>query len=152
MLKGIDPILNADVLQALCAMGHGDTVVIADANFPSDAIARQSRIGKLLTIDNVTATRAIDAVLSILPLESILQPSVGRMEVIGQPGEIPQVQREVQAVVDKSAGQSAPMYSIERFAFYELAKKSYCVIATGETRLYGCFLLTKGVIDTEVFE
>jgi L-fucose mutarotase len=146
MLKGIDPLLNADVLQALRAMGHGDTLVIADANFPSDAIARQSRIGKLLTINNVSATHAIAAILSVLPLDTPLQPAVGRMQVIGDPDSTPEVQREVQAIVDATEGMHAPMYSIERMAFYEKAKQAYCVIATGEARLYGCFILSKGVI------
>jgi L-fucose mutarotase len=65
---------------------------------------------------------------------------------MGAPDEIPPVQREVQLEVDRAEAQSAPMYGIERFAFYETAKQAYCVIQTGETRFYGCFLLTKGVI------
>ncbi len=146
MLKNIDPALNADVLQALRAMGHGDTLVISDTNFPSDSIARQTVVGKLLRIDNVSAARAFKAVLSVLPLDTPLQPSVGRMEIMGAPDEIPEVQREVQAEIDAAEGKSVPMYGIERFAFYEEAKKAYAVITTGESRFYGCFLLTKGVI------
>ncbi|OJU71728.1 MAG: fucose-binding protein [Rhizobiales bacterium 63-7] len=146
MLKNIDPALNADVLYALRAMGHGDTLVIADTNFPSDAIARQTVLGKLLRIDNVSAARAFEAVLSVLPLDTPLQPSVGRMEVMGAPNDLPEVQREVQGAIDRAEGQPAPMYGIERFAFYEKAKQAYCVITTGETRFYGCFLVTKGVI------
>jgi L-fucose mutarotase len=145
MLLGISPLLNADVLQALCAMGHGDTVAIVDANFPSDSIARQTRIGKLLSIENVSAPRAIAAILTVLPLDTF-GPSAGRMEVVGAPDERPVVQREVQAAIDKSQGKPLPMYGIERFAFYEQATKSYCVIATSEARFYGCFLFTKGVI------
>ncbi|OAP40089.1 fucose-binding protein [Sinorhizobium glycinis] len=149
MLKNIDPALNADVLHALRSMGHADTLVISDTNFPSDAIARQTTLGKLLRIDNVSAARAVQAVLSVLPLDTPLQPSVGRMEVMGAPDEIPTVQREVQAEIDRAEGKPAPMYGIERFAFYEEAKKAYCVITTGETRFYGCFILTKGVIPPE---
>ncbi len=149
MLKNIDPALNADVLHALRSMGHADTLVISDTNFPSDAIARQTTLGKLLRIDNVSAARAMRAVLSVLPLDTPLQPSAGRMEVMGTPEEIPPVQREVQAEIDRAEGKPAPMYGIERFAFYEAAKKAYCVITTGETRFYGCFLLTKGVIPPE---
>jgi L-fucose mutarotase len=149
MLKGIDPALKADVLQALCAMGHSDTLAITDLNFPSDAIARQSGTGKLLTIDNVSAPRAIKAILSVFPLDTPPQPSAGRKEVMGHPYKLPEVQREVQAAIDTSQGQAMPMCSIERFAFYEEAKKSYCVISTGETRFYECFLFTKGVIAPE---
>ncbi|GGA84303.1 fucose dissimilation pathway protein [Brucella endophytica] len=146
MLKNIDPALNADVLYALRSMGHGDTLVVTDTNFPSDSIARQTRLGTLLSIGNVSAARAVKAILSVLPLDTPLQPSAGRMEVMGSPDEIPLVQQEVQAEIDRAEGRPAPMYGIERFAFYEEAKKAYCVITTGETRFYGCFLFTKGVI------
>ncbi|MQX68107.1 fucose-binding protein [Sinorhizobium meliloti] len=149
MLKNIDRALNADVLHALRSMGHGDTLVISDTNFPSDAIARQTTLGKLLHIDNVSSARAARAILSVLPLDTPLQPSAGRMEVMGAPDEVPAVQREVQAEIDRAEGKPAPMYGIERFAFYEEAKKAYCVITTGETRFYGCFLFTKGVIPPE---
>ncbi|NKL32321.1 fucose-binding protein [Rhizobium leguminosarum bv. viciae] len=149
MLKNIDPALNADVLHALRSMGHGDTVVVSDTNFPSDSIARQTVLGKLLRIDNVSAARAIKAILSVMPLDTPLQPSAGRMEIMGAPDEIPPVQQEVQAVIDGAEGKLAPMYGIERFAFYEEAKKAYCIITTGESRFYGCFLFTKGVIPPE---
>lgn len=146
MLKNMDPALNADVLHALKSMGHGDTLVIADTNFPSDSIARQTILGRLLHIDNVTASRAMQAILSVFPLDTPIQPSVGRMEIMGEPDTIPEIQQEVQAEIDKIEGISTPMYGIERFAFYEKAKQAYCVIATGETRFYGCFILTKGVV------
>ncbi|MBN8934028.1 MAG: fucose-binding protein, partial [Rhizobium pusense] len=68
MLKNIDPALNADVLHALRAMGHGDTLVISDTNFPSDSVARHTTVGKVLHIDNVSAARAMKAILSVLPL------------------------------------------------------------------------------------
>ncbi|WP_440981109.1 RbsD/FucU family protein [Shinella sumterensis] len=146
MLKNLDPALNADVLHALRSMGHGDTLVIADTNFPSDSIARQTILGRGLRIDNVTAARAMKAILSVFPLDTPLQPSVGRMEIMGEPNTIPPIQSEVQAEIDAAEGNSSPMYGIERFAFYEKAKQAYCVITTGETRFYGCFILTKGVI------
>lgn len=146
MLKNLDPALNADILYALKSMGHGDTLVLADANFPSDSIARQTAFGKVIRMDNISAPRAMQAILSVLPLDTPLQPSVGRMEVIGQPDMIPEIQKEIQAEIDAAEGQPAPMYAIERHAFYEIAKKAYCVVATGELRFYGCFILTKGVI------
>jgi L-fucose mutarotase len=146
MLKGIDPILNADVLAALCAMGHGDDVVICDTNFPADATARQTRLGTLLRIDNVTAARAARAILSVLPLDSFVPEPALRMEIVGNAGEVPPVQAEVQAEIDAAEGRALPMGSIERFAFYDLAKKAYCVIQTGERRFYGCFAFKKGVI------
>ena len=95
MLKNLDPALNADILYALKSMGHGDTLVLADANFPSDSIARQTSLGRLLRMDNISAPRAMKAILSVLPLDTPLQPSVGRMEVIGQPDTIPEIQKEI---------------------------------------------------------
>jgi L-fucose mutarotase len=146
MLKSIDPMLNADVLYALRAMGHGDDLVICDTNFPADAVARQSVLGRLLRIDNVTAGRAARAILSVLPLDSFVDKPALRMEIVGQPNEIPAVQAEVQKEIDAAEDRPFPMGSIERFAFYDLAKKAYCVIQTGERRFYGCFVFKKGVI------
>lgn len=149
MLKGIDPLLNADVLQALRAMGHGDDVVLCDTNFPADSVARATVLGRLLRLDNVTAARAARAVLSVMPLDSFVDAPASRMEVVGKPGEIPVVQQEVQAEVDAAEGRSWPMGSVERFAFYERAKQAYAVIVTGERRFYGCFIFKKGVIPPE---
>jgi len=149
MLKAIDPILNADVLYALRAMGHGDDVVICDTNFPADSVARQTVFGELLRIDNVTAGRAAKAILSVMPLDTFVDKPALRMEIVGKPDEVPPVQAEVQAEVDAAEGKSWPMGSVERFAFYDLAKKAYCVIQTGERRFYGCFAFKKGVIPPD---
>lgn len=149
MLKGISPLLNADVLQALRAMGHGDDLIIADTNFPSDSIARQTRLGKLLRIDNVTAAEAAAAVLSVYPLDTFVDDAAGRMEIVGSADEIPPVQQEVQKEIDKAEGKSWPMISVERYAFYERAKQAYCVIQTGERRFYGCFAFRKGVVPPD---
>ena len=150
MLKGLfDPILGADVLQALRAMGHGDEVVLCDTNFPADSAARATVFGRLLLIDNVTAARAARAVLSVMPLDSFVDHPALRMEVVGKPQEVPAVQAEVQAEIDAAEGRSWPMGSIERFAFYERAKQAYALIATGERRFYGCFIFKMGVIPPE---
>ncbi len=146
MLRNFDNRLNADVIRCLRAMGHGDDLVICDTNFPADSVARQTVNGKLLRMDNLTAAETIDAILSVMPLDSFVDKPASRMEIVGKPTEIPPVQAEVQAVIDKWEGKSWPMGSVERFAFYEQAKKAYAVIVTGETRFYGCFLLKKGVI------
>lgn len=149
MLKGIDPRLNADVLYALAAMGHGDTLVICDTNFPAEAIAGHSQVGNLLRIGNVTAGEAVEAVLSVLPLDTFVEDFAARMEIVGEPDTVPPVQAEVQAAIDAAEGEPRPMVSIERFAFYEAAKEAYAVIQTGERRFYGCFILRKGVIPPE---
>ena len=149
MLKGIDPILNADVLYALRAMGHGDALIICDTNFPADSVARETVFGELLRLDNVTAGRAARAILSVFPLDAFVEKPALRMEMVDKPNEVPPVQAEVQAEIDAAEGRSWPMGSVERFAFYDLAKKAYCVIQTGERRFYGCFAFKKGVIPPD---
>ena len=146
MLKNIDPILSPDLLQVLAAMGHGDDIVVVDANFPADSVARQTVTGRLIRLDGVDVVQAVGAILTVFPLDSFVEAPVRRMEVVGDPDEVPEVQQEVQREIDDAEGQSLPMDSIERFAFYEEAKKSYAVVATTEGRAYGCFLLKKGVI------
>jgi L-fucose mutarotase len=146
MLKNVDPLLNADVLYALRAMGHGDALILCDANFPADSVARQTVLGRLLRIDGVDAARAAQAILSVFPLDTFVEHAVLRMEVVDRPGEVPPVQAEVQREIDRALGKPSPMGSIERFAFYERARQSYCVITTGERRFYGCFVFHKGVI------
>lgn len=149
MLKGLDPRLNADVLYALRAMGHGDVIVLADTNFPSDAVASDTVHGQLLRMDNLTSAEAIEAVLSVLPLDTFVDDFAARMEVVGTADEIPPVQSEVQGAIDAAEGRSRPMVSVERFAFYDQAREAYAVIQTGERRFYGCFLLRKGVIPPD---
>ncbi len=149
MLKGLDPRLNADVLYALRAMGHGDFLIVADTNFPSDSIASQTVLGEALRMDNLTSAQAVEAILSVMPLDTFVDDFAGRMEVVDAPDEIPTVQGEVQVVIDAAEGSPRPMISIERFAFYDLAKQAYAVIQTGERRFYGCFMLRKGVIPPD---
>lgn len=148
MLKGINHLLNADVLHVLRAMGHGDDLIIADTNFPSDSVAKQTAHGRLLRIDR-NAPEVVDAVLSVYPLDSFVDDAAARMEVVGSPDELPAVQQEVQAKIDAANGAPWPMISIERYAFYERAKQAYAVIQTHERRFYGCFAFRKGVIAPE---
>jgi L-fucose mutarotase len=149
VLKGIDNRLNAEVLACLRAMGHGDVLIVADTNFPSDQVARATVTGRLLRMENLTCAEAMNAILSVLPLDTFVDDFAGRMEVVGKPDEIPPVQQEVQAEIDRAEGRPRKMVSIERFAFYDMARKSYAVIQTGERRFYGCFMLRKGVIPPE---
>ena len=149
MLRNFDNRLNADVIRCLRAMGHGDDLIISDTNFPADSVARHTITGELLRMDNLTAAEAIDAILSVMPLDSFVDKPAERMEMVGKPDEIPPVQAEVQKVIDAREGKSWPMGSIERFAFYERANRAFCVITTAERRFYGCVALRKGVIPPE---
>jgi L-fucose mutarotase len=150
MLKGLDNRLNAEVLGALRAMGHGDVLILSDTNFPADSIARQTTLGTLLRMDNLTAGQAAEAILSVMPLDTFVDDFAGRMEMVGDPAAVPPVQTEVQAAIDAAEGKPRPMIGIERFAFYDVAKQAYAVIQTGERRFYGCFMFRKGVIPPEV--
>ncbi|MEP1612195.1 MAG: RbsD/FucU domain-containing protein [Roseobacter sp.] len=143
MLKGINPLLNADILHALRSMGHGDDLVIADSNFPSDSVAKATVYGKVLRIDR-PAAEVVQALLSIYPIDTFVDDAAARMEVVGDPDTIMPVMQEVQSEVSAAGG--PVMMSIERFAFYDRAKQAYAVIQTAEPRFYGCFALRKGVV------
>ena len=147
MFKGLISLWNAEVLYALRAMGHGDDLIIADTNFPSDSVARETVLGELLRID-APAAKVVKAVLSVYPLDTFVEDSAGRMEVVGEPNSILPVMSEVQSEVSAVGGPN-PMISIERYAFYERAKKAYAVIQPGERRFYGCFAFRKGVVGPE---
>ena len=146
MLKTINPLLNADVLHALAAMGHGDYIVLCDANFPAESVARKSSLGRLLRIDGANVADVADAVLSLMPLDTFIDDAAQCMAVVGAADETPEVQREVQAVIDAHETDSFKLVPVERYAFYDRASSAYAIIASGERRFYGCFILTKGVI------
>lgn len=149
MLKGIDHRLNADVLQVLRAMGHGDMLMLTDVNFPGAALAPHTVAGRLLTMENLTASQAANAILSVLPLDTFVPDFAARMQVVDNPAALPPVQSEVQAEVDRAEGRARPLPGIDRFAYYDLAKQAFAIVQTGERRLYGCFMFRKGVIAPE---
>jgi L-fucose mutarotase len=144
MLKGIDPLLNADLLHALRAMGHGDEIAVVDANFPATTMAR-----RLIRLDGVDAVRTVEAILSVLPLDDFVEHPASRMQVVGDAAAVPPVCREFQKQVERWAGKRTPLATIERHAFYQRVRACYAVVATGENRLYGNLIITKGVIRPE---
>lgn len=149
MLKGIDHRLNADVLHTLRAMGHGDMLMLTDVNFPGASLAPHTTAGSLLTMENLTSAQAARAILSVLPLDTFVPDFAARMQVVGDPTSLPPVQAEVQAEIDAAEGRPRPMQTLDRFAYYDLAKQSFAIVQTGERRLYGCFMLRKGVIPPQ---
>ena len=148
MFKTIDPLLNADVLHALRQMGHGDELVICDTNFPAVSVAAETVYGMLLSID-ADAARTTRAVLSQVPLDSFVDSPAMRMELSGKPAELLPVHLEVQKEIDHAEGGKYKLAGVERFAFYERAKKAFCVIQSHERRFYGCFIFKMGVISPE---
>jgi L-fucose mutarotase len=149
MLKGLDPVLSADLLWILAAMGHGDDLVLVDANHPAEKIARATVSARLVRLPGLTMARAARAILSVLPIDDFEPDPVRRMQVVGDRAAVPTVQEEVQRVLDQAAGRSVPLAGIERFAFYEVAKAGFAVVQVGDPRPYGCFLFRKGVIAAE---
>ncbi|PUB11089.1 RbsD/FucU family protein [Yoonia sediminilitoris] len=141
MLRNIPPILSPDLLQSLRAMGHGDDIVIADANFPATALG--SRCHRL---DGVSATEVLDAVLRVMPLDNFVQDPALVMEVVDNPDMTPSIVAEFQMITTAIADNPATLAKLERFAFYERAKNAFAIIQTGEQRLYGNIILKKGVI------
>lgn len=139
MLIGIDPLLGPELLAILRAMGHGDEIVLADANFPASAYAR-----RLVRLDGHGIDRVLDAVLSVMPLDDFEQ-AVFTMQVVGDADAQPEAVRAIGEVVAARAPAVA-LHSIERFAFYERAARAYAIVASGEARLYGNVILRKGVI------
>jgi L-fucose mutarotase len=141
MLKNLDPLLAPDLLQILRAMGHGDEIAIVDSNLPAAANAR-----RLVRLDGGNATRALDAILSVLPLDDFVDCAAFRMEVVGDPRAEQPIFAEFRALLAKHAGASTPLGTLERFAFYARAKTAFAIVATSEQRLYGNIILKKGVV------
>lgn len=147
MLKGLDPLLSADLLWVLAAMGHGDDLAVVDANHPAETIARAATSGRLIRLPGVAMDRAVGAILSVLPIDDFEPEPVRRMLVVDNPQAVPVIQSEVQDVIDRTLGRALPMAGIERFAFYAAARKAFAVVQCGDPRPYGCFLIRKGVIS-----
>src|SRR5688572_16125172 len=144
MLRGIDPILSPDLLRILRAMGHGDEIVIADANYPGEATARA-----LVRLDGVVATRTLRAVLSVMPLDTFVDDPAISMQMVDDPVGVPPVVEEFQEIIDTVADHPARIKPLERFAFYERARGAFAVVQTGERRLYGNIIVKKGVLLPE---
>ena len=139
MLRGIDNLLTPDLLHSLASMGHGDRIAIVDANFPGTSSARL--VHHLAGVD---AGAVLRAVLSVLPLDDFIPDPAVTMQIVGDAGAVPEAVAEFTRILQAQDG-PAPT-AIERYAFYDLAKTSYAIVQTGETRLYGNIILTKGVV------
>ena len=143
MLKDIDPLLNAPLLGALRAMGHGDVLILSDYNFPSHSVASETVLGEALHVD-APAARVAEAILSLMPLDDFVDNPAQYMQSNDDaPAQLQPVQEEVAKVVKK---QGYALKPLERFAFYDFAKQAFCVVTAAEPRFYGCFAFTKGVI------
>jgi len=141
MLIGIDPLLGPECLAVLRAMGHGDHLVLADANFPAATNAR-----RLVRLDGASMLEALGAVLSVLPVDDFEAEPLVSMQVVGDPGAHIPIVAEMQALVDRVVPQPPRIVARERFAFYELARSAYAILQTSERAFYANLVVRKGVI------
>ena len=141
MLKGISKIISPELLKILCEMGHGDEIVIADANFPSENYGK-----RVVRADGISGTKMLDAILSVFPLDTYSDPNMILMQLMDcDKGKVnPTIWEEYKKIADQDG--FAKIGNIDRFEFYERAKEAYAVIATGEEAVYANVLLKKGVI------
>lgn len=143
MLKGIPSILSPELLCALSQMGHGDELVIADGNFPCHSVGKDAIV---IYLDGHGVPEVLDAILELFPLDTYSEKPVGLMQVVpGDDCETP-IWDEYNSLLSKHEPEHHDIEYIERFAFYERAKKAYLIIATSEKALYANILLKKGVV------
>jgi L-fucose mutarotase len=140
MLKNIPPILGPELLYTLRAMGHGDEIAIVDANYPGDSAGPT-----LIRMDGLTASEVLDAVLTLMPLDTFVDEQAIGMEVVGDPKKREQTHKDFDKIVKKHEP-TMKLTLLERFAFYDRVEGAYAIIQTGERRLYGNVLLKKGII------
>ncbi|WP_062203273.1 RbsD/FucU family protein [Aureimonas sp. AU12] len=141
MLRHIHPLLGPDLLHALRSLGHGDELVIADANFPAHSLGP-----RVVRLDGVDAVAVADAILRHLPLDTFVDHAAFRMAVVGDPDAVPPITDLFADAIRRHAGDFA-IQPLERHAFYERARSAQLIVATGETRLYGNLVLTVGIIE-----
>ena len=141
MLKGINPILGPEILYTIRSMGHGDKLALVDSNFPSSSLNSE-----VIRLDGVNIKSAAEAILSLFPLDSFVDFPALRMEMDNNPKEINEVHKDFINAIKNYSGDNWNVGSISRMNFYEEAKKVYAIIQTSESRPFGCFIITKGVI------
>ena len=144
MLINVNPLISPEILQLIRSMGHGDKFVLSDANFPS-----YSHANKLYRMDGLNIPQAAEALLTHFPLDSFIPHPVERMEIDGKPDEVNEVHQDLIDTVKKVSGDNWVVGSVERQKFYVETKKAMAVITTSDTRPYGCFMFTKGVLKPD---
>ncbi|XP_062851717.1 fucose mutarotase [Trichomycterus rosablanca] len=149
VLKGIPAILTPELLYVLAQMGHGDELVLADANFPVSSVCKCGPVE--IRADGVKIPELLKAILKLLPLDTYVELPAAVMDLVDSDKsrglKVPVW--ETFSELLKHAGSHGNLDVVERFAFYERAKKAFAVIATGETALYGNIIIKKGVIPPE---
>lgn len=149
MLKGIPPLLTPDLLKVLAQMGHGDEIVIADANFTAHTLAQGAHGPKpLIHLPGASVQQVAEAVLALLPLDAAVEQPVAYMQVCAQPPGWQSAQQRsvIEMLVQGGHASAAQCQPTERFAFYDRVRQAHAIVLTGELQPYGNFLFKKGVI------
>ena len=146
MLKRIPAFMDAELLWVLAAMGHGDELIVVDRNFPALVAAKSCASGRLVTLSGIDAPTAVRGILELLPLDTFVPTPLRWMDPVDRPGAVLPVHADVLAACQQAEGVAVGHAAIERFAFYEAARRGFAVVQTSESRPYGCFILKKGVI------
>ena len=146
MLKHIDPLLSAELLFVLKSMGHGDDLLICDRNHPAASIAKHTVHGRVVPIFGADLPTLSRALLRHFPLDTFVDEPIVRMEVVGDPGKLVDAHKAMQDIADRANGAPVKIKPLERFAFYEAARKSFTVVQTTDEGPYGCFILRMGVL------
>jgi L-fucose mutarotase len=141
MLKGISPVISPELLKLLSEMGHGDELVLADSNFPGASVAK-----RLLRSDGLTITALLEGIAPLFPFETCTD-SLVMIKVDAGKKIDPAVEADFMQVIRRHDPSISLPIRIDRFAFYERARNAYGVVMTGETRLYGCLIIKKGIIE-----
>jgi L-fucose mutarotase len=147
MLKNIPKILSPELLSVLCEMGHNDVIVLGDGNFPGSGICREGG-AKLVRADGLGVAELLDAILTVFPLDAYVETPVSLMELSPQDKgmDVP-IWKEIEGIVVKHEPRGPGVIGhIERFKYYDEAKKAYAVIQTGEGAIYANVMLRKGVV------
>ncbi len=141
MLNNIHWLLGPELLYVLRRMGHGDEIALVDANFPGESHGR-----RLVRMDGVSATDALEAIVSVLPLDTYTNCSAYTMQVVGDADAVPDIVLTFRQIVAQYSPHAVQFGTLERHDFYSRAREAFAVVATGERRLYGNILLIKGVV------
>lgn len=140
MLKGISPVISPELLKVLCEMGHGDEIVLADANYPGASMGK-----RLLRADGLSVTTLLEGIAPLFPFETYAAP-LAMMEVVAGDPFDPEIEAQFMGVIRRSDPDVAPPVRLEKFDFYARSQNAYALLMTGERRLYANIILKKGVI------
>ncbi|MDD6011726.1 MAG: L-fucose mutarotase [Oscillospiraceae bacterium] len=142
MLKNIPSVLSPELLKVLMEMGHSDEIVLGDGNFPACTMGKDSQV---IRADGLGVTELLDAILTLMPLDTYVECPVALMQTV--PGDpTPTIWQDYKNVIAKHGEDPERIEMVERFAFYERAKKACAIVATGETAVYANIILKKGVV------